>query len=285
MIDMIDAQEPNPEEQQKIADIVRALEPLKGENWEEALGEMVDTESAPFFESKLIKAEDGMGHCGDERPIRGGIPFTKPKKFGGAAGWAADFMMFGLSRKEAVQATVKLYERRRWGVMEVHSDDHDCTTDEEVENRVAGCGQARENNVIRAATSITLEGEVTGIQQGERVSGVDLVSDLIAAGAKKIPLTDEHVAARAKVIVNDKPGTTIPTEQLYNETPAFGWDRWATTDDETRAVFNELAGTQLTRKEFVKFQTISAIATGRSLDAVRLSDDEGAGKNIVPIAA
>jgi len=259
---------PTPKIDQKI--IMAQLSFLKNTDWWQELTRKLDINSTAFYTEQLVSSAPGLGYCMDERPIKESDPAKnlqpKPAFVGGAAGWTVMFMLSGKNLPEAITLTVKLYQQKNWRKMEIHTDDHG----------KLGCGFL---NVLPKVIEILQELQIPGLSAIlPEFNGNKIYSGLQQAGATEIILTKAHKTEQAKVVINQRLNTTLNRQALYKNNPAFLWDTWATTDQDTLQAYNGLAETNLKENDFLRLQAALHLATGLCLNAVRL---EGPNKNLV----
>ena len=284
-------------EQSTIETATQALSFLKGVGWLNKLKEQSNKIEVNKFRELLKPAGIGIGDCMDERPsltsdkITGyadyfttrNLETPKPAMVGGAAGWVTYFILTGQSVDQAVKSTKQLYQQMSWGDMEVHIDDeHGEVTDlEQLRERKKGCGFLRViNDVVRITQQLLKEGNFI-TDKNISLQGDDIFTQLVAAGSKVVALTGHHKTDNyeARVVVNSVNGMTLNRDRIYDTSPAFLWDAWATTNQQVLNAFNLLANTNLTSDQFLKLQTTVHLATGLMLNALNI----GSNGNLVMI--
>lgn len=255
---------------------VHQLQSFIEEQWQQ------DQNKEELYRNKLVLASNGLADCIDERPCRLDLEnqtdFTirnrenpKPSFVGGAAGFVVLYMLKGKSLEEAVAATKNLYEKMGWSQMEIHIDDeHGHITDlEQLRARNVGCGFL---NVISDVVSVLKELKLTQLDP-KSINGQQIFNALRKEGAKTVVLTGNHKLEEAGFVINDVGGKTLPKDNLFEESPAFCWDRWATANGNVLAAFNELGNLNLSLEQFAKLQLNLHLATGLRLGALRLSGE------------
>lgn len=255
---------------------VHQLQSFIEEQWQQ------DQNKEELYRNKLVLASNGLADCIDERPCRLDLEnqtdFTirnrenpKPSFVGGAAGFVVLYMLKGKFLEEAVAATKNLYEKMGWVEMEIHiDDDHGKIRDiEQLRERNVGCGFL---NVVQDVVRVLKELGLTDIDPS-LVDGKKIFITLKEAGAKTVVLTGNHKLEEAGFVINDVGGKTLPKDNLFEESPAFCWDRWATANGNVLAAFNELGNLNLSLEQFAKLQLNLHLATGLRLGALRLSGE------------
>lgn len=270
-----------PEETTMNSYIAQQVGFLRVDNWLEVLGQKKNPDLEFAFRNLLNKAQPGMGYCMDERPpLYPAQKNDKPAFVGGAAGWMVMFMMHGQDFEEAFRNTKLLYENLAWGVLEAHTDDHhgDITDPDEVNILNEGCGFLK----VWPQVVTTLKGVFTDLNltlPDSPVEGPKFIEKIRKEGGAIVPLTGDHKLDEAAVVVNFVPDTTLDVRTIYETTPAFRWDAWATSSDPVLTEFKRLANRQeMTSDQFVKLQVGLHLVTGLYLNAVRL---EGPKRNLV----
>lgn len=240
-----------------------------------------------LFKKKLVKASLGIGDCIDERPCRletaslTGFSIRnrknpKPSFVGGAAGFVVLYMVNGLDLNQAVEATKKLYQQMNWGDMEIHIDDEhgQIQSINDLKTRNRGCGFL---GVIKDVVVVLKEAGLTKVNR-DNFDGQAIFNRLKENGAKVVVLAGEHKLDEATFVINDIAHQTLPKDQLFEENPAFCWDRWATVNQSVLDAFNNAGSLNLELERFKQLQTALHLVTGLRLGALRL---EGEGRNLV----
>jgi hypothetical protein len=270
---------------------VTTLAFLRGRDWFGNFKNLLSggNERKAFFTGQLVSAGQGIGECMDERRclvLKGdaadyfssrNLEKPKPAMVGGAAGWTTYFLLTGQAIDQAIESTKNLYQQMNWGEMQVHIDDeHGHITDvSTLKNRLTGCGFLGVINEVAAITKNLLAGEGIVNQEALDIDSGTIMKGLIKTGAKVVPLTGNHKTKdhQARVVINDYKDKTLNRDALYEQNPAFLWDKWATTNNQVLEKFNQIAGQNLSQEQFIKLQTTVHLATGMMLEAITLGSD------------